>query len=121
MTALLIAFLLLFALAAMCPGPSEPAVKTEGCRCQHCQWYLHRRKECSDPAPHRLGYIFPRWSFASPRELVDAWQDGITDDLIQRSLAYVQEEVDRQVIADIINIRPMGPGPGPIRFLKSAA
>lgn len=115
---LLLAGVLFIALAGMCPGPPKPVVQPKGCRCAYCAWYIHKRNYCSDPYRRPI-YRYPRWSFSSPQEMVEAWEGEFTEDLIGRSLALLQEEWERQMLADLVNVKPMGPGP--IYFHRHAA
>lgn len=120
MAIFLIAFLVFFGLVAMCPGPPDPAVKLKGCRCQYCQWYVTPRDHCCDPFLRRL-HSFPRWSFASVEEMVNfAKANGCTEDLLQRSSAYIQAEIEREMIHNIHHIRPIT-SHGPIHYYKPAA
>lgn len=115
--ALLIAFFAFLALAALCPGPSDPPVKTAGCRCGYCHWYLHPRPYCRDPRV-RPRYLHPRWSFQSVEEMVEAWKDPMTKDLVSRSLAKLNEEHEQSTISELMNMKPMTGPSGKIEFYR---
>lgn len=79
---------------------------SKGCPCKYCSWYLNPRDYCSDPY-RRPVHKYPRWSFASAQELADAYQNDISDDLIGRSMAFLEEEMMQAMISELIAVKPM--------------